>query len=434
MAIPTLSWQDHLRFLGFSFLRWVLGLAVPNRWSLALFARVGVGRRLSGFSAGLSSRYGSSHVWADFPRKRILIVLCPVAIEHVLASTRNTADPAIKTASISKFAPNSLVVSTHPQWDARRPFNEWVLGFGHRPPSLLRHEEAFASIVNDAVAQLLPVGERLRWSDFESLAQRVSQQVLFGAGACVPEMAARMSGMVAAGNFFVARTRERERFDRELRSRLTACAPESLAADAASCVAATGREPAIDVPAQFTFWFFVLRDALELHVARTLLLIASRRSVLRKAKNEAQGAGTPCLRSLPWLEACLRESLRLWTPVPLLVRRATESFELPGGVILNTNDWIFIDAASYHRDPRFFPKMADRFSPVRAAGASFPNVYYFSGGHQACAGQHLALPLITNTVAALLRRFENLSLVRPQIDPCNVPHLIDHYSLQFKVT
>jgi cytochrome P450 len=197
---------------------------------------------------------------------------------------------------------------------------------------------------------------------------------------------------------------------------------ESLIADASRCStggAGSAVAQDINVPAQAAFWFFVIQDALELHVARTLALISSNQAIRERALDDARSPGKS------YLESCLRESLRLWTPVPLLLRR-----QLTGGAGPASGDVLLIDAAGYHRSRLF--KDPDRFDPD-GPNPACADAIYFSHGGRACAGQHLAVPLIVHTLAALLRRF-NFELVEPGIDIDDVPPLFNHFAVNFSVT
>jgi cytochrome P450 len=136
--------------------------------------------------------------------------------------------------------------------------------------------------------------------------------------------------------------------------------------------------------------------------------------------------------SLDYLGACVREQLRLWTPVPVLLRRATASFSLHGAVPLQLGQQIYMYPGFYHRDPSVFGHIADQFSP-ESVSPRLPPVYYFSDGRQECAGKDLAIFLIKATLASLLARFR-FELIGPRVDLGRIPYLYDHFHVKVSAT
>jgi cytochrome P450 family 6 len=184
------------------------------------------------------------------------------------------------------------------------------------------------------------------------------------------------------------------------------------------------------VPPQIGFWFFVLKDALELHVARTLALIAAHPEVQTRVREEIRDAGAltaQAIDGLRYLEACITEQLRLWTPVPILLRRAVTAFSLRGEIPIEAGRKILIHAGFYHRDPGIFEGRANRFSPDVARSGSAA-VYFFSAHRQSCAGRTLVTFVLKATLASLLRRFR-FELSGPAIEPDRIPYLYDHFSV-----
>jgi hypothetical protein len=184
------------------------------------------------------------------------------------------------------------------------------------------------------------------------------------------------------------------------------------------------------VPTQVGFWFFVLKDALELHVARTLALIATHPEVQSRVRSEIRDAGTLDARAtdgLEYLGACIVETLRLWTPVPILLRRATAPFTLRDGIRVERDEQLLINAGHYHRDPRVFGDRADRFAPDAALADATP-VYVFSAHRQACAGKSLVMFLLKATLASLLGRCR-FEIASGGFDRARIPYLYDHFSV-----
>jgi unspecific monooxygenase len=141
---------------------------------------------------------------------------------------------------------------------------------------------------------------------------------------------------------------------------------------------------------------------------------------------------------LSWLEACIKEQLRLWTPVPILLRVAEKDFKL-GDTEIRIGQQLLIHAGFYHRDPEVFGAAADRFNPEarladRASSGSVTNsdppLYVFSRHRQSCAGQFLIIFLLKAILATLLRH-ATLALPGHRIDMDPVPAALDQFALRF---
>jgi len=434
MGVDRLSWWDTLRLQVYvSVPGFLLGLVTANRFFLPLFAKRDAARATLRFLTELRGRYHCDHLWAWFPIRRTLLVLDPQTIDDVLASGDNAADPFLKKRALSRFVPDALVISSGTQWRERRDFNEAVLDTG----TLHRHHDAFVAIVTREGARASGDGPRdWRWPDFQSLAQRIAHQVILGTGNVRPQMTAQMAQMARRSNVLLRDTPSFAAFYdaigrclRDDKPASTACLMHDSAA-----LAASGRVgSATPVPAQIGFWFFVLKDALELHVARTLALIAAHPEVQARVRGEIRGAGTldaQGIEELHYLGACITETLRLWTPVPILLRRATGSFALRDDICVENGEQLLIYAGHYHRDPRVFGARADRFSPDEAVADKTP-LYVFSAHRQACAGQSLVMLMLKATLASLLGRCR-FELAGQHIDAARIPCLYDHFSVALR--
>lgn len=421
------------------------GVVVPSRPFVALLARWDVAGAAARFIAMLRDKYGCEHLWVRFPLQRTLLVLDPASIDEILGADTNTADPALKRRALSRLVPEALVISRGDAWWDRRGFNERVLAFGLPHP----HRDVFNGIVaREAAALAATPGGTLRWADFEAFAQRVSQQVVFGPGALEPALAVHLARLAGRANLVVLPPPAHDfaafyaRIDAHLepqRAALAASGAESappagcLMHDSAKELVSGAATAATRVDRQIGFWLYVLADALALHVARTLVLIAAHQDAQHRLHDEIRRS--PALAAadidgLRFLEACLLEQMRLWTAVPLLLRRADRPFALRGEIPIVAEDQLLIPAGFHHRDPARFGARADRFAPEALAGAS-PPLYVFSDRRQSCAGQSLARFLLKGALAALLAR-HRFELVAPAIDPGRIPHAYDHFGIALR--
>jgi len=127
------------------------------------------------------------------------------------------------------------------------------------------------------------------------------------------------------------------------------------------------------------------------------------------------------LPRLKFLEAAVRESMRLYPPSAFLFgREAIEDVEL-GGHTLRRGSWIFISPYLVHRDPANFPD-PERFDPDRFSTRRFeeipPYAYIpFGGGPRICIGNSMATMQIVLLAATILQKFQlSLEQARPERD------------------
>ncbi len=435
IEVRRLSCWDTLRVqLLVSMPAMLLGLVTGNRFFLRWFSRHGAGRPTMRLLSELRQRYACDHFWLWFPMRRTLLVLAQPTMDVVLRSDATAADPWLKKRALSRFVPDALVISSGDAWRDRRHFNQQVLDLGHPP----RHRDAFMQIVGGEVTACSRHDQELGWAEFQRLGERISQQVILGPGRIDPDAAAQLARLVRCSNFLAQDTVSfcdfYAQIDFHLAERNRPGARDCLMGDSGAMLELRGATGATQVPFQIGFWLFVLKDALELHVARTLALIAAHPCVAARVRSEIQAAGTltaGAIDGLAYLEACIREQLRLWTPVPLLLRRAVRSFSLREQIPIEATQQILMHVGFYHRDERVFGASANRFSPDMALGSAFPATYFFSGGRQSCAGRSLALFVLKATLASLLSRL-NFELIGPAIDPEFIPYLYDHFSVRLR--
>jgi cytochrome P450 len=432
----TASLWDNLRLQLFVTLPGALwGLVAPNRLGVWLLCRLNSGRATYRFLSALRRKYGCEHLWVWFPLGRTLLVLDPDSADAVLRSEDNAADPLLKKRALSGLVPDALVISSGREWAERRRFNEALLdsGKGHR------HREAFAEIVFREVERLVASQSgRLLWSDFQALGERIAHQVILGPGAVEPQSTADLAAMTRRSNWLVLPRLRRafSAFYGRVERHLSEPPPAACLMHDSARELREGRTTASTrVPAQIGFWFFVLKDALELHVARTLALIAAHQDVQLRARQEARGAAAMnagTVENCRYLEACIEEQLRLWTPVPILLRRATSAFALRDAIPIREGDQLLFHAGFHHRDARLFGEAADRFLPGAKAGAA-PAVFFFSRHRQSCAGEALARFLLKAVLAALLARCR-FELDAPAIAPERIDALYDHFRIELRMT
>ncbi|PYH42956.1 cytochrome P450, partial [Aspergillus saccharolyticus JOP 1030-1] len=123
------------------------------------------------------------------------------------------------------------------------------------------------------------------------------------------------------------------------------------------------------------------------------------------------------LSRLPYLNACIHESLRLQSPVNDVGARISTGIEVDG-VYVPRGAKVFVDKYSIHRSANYFQD-PDQWDPERwttpTAGSDLGAFSAFSVGTHACPGKMMGLRVLRLTVAKLLMRYD-LELANPEFD------------------
>lgn len=117
------------------------------------------------------------------------------------------------------------------------------------------------------------------------------------------------------------------------------------------------------------------------------------------------------LPRLPYLEACLKETLRLHPPGPLLLpHRAVETCEVMGFTIPKDSE-ILVNMWAIARDPKIWDDplsfKPERFLSSRLdyMGTDF-EYFPFGSGRRFCPGQPLASRVVPVIIASLIHNFD----------------------------
>ncbi|RWR76608.1 cytochrome P450 709B2-like protein isoform X2 [Cinnamomum micranthum f. kanehirae] len=148
----------------------------------------------------------------------------------------------------------------------------------------------------------------------------------------------------------------------------------------------------------------------------TMFLLSINKEWQEKVREEVLrecGMGIPDadkLSKLKLVNMVLLEALRLYTPVIVLVRKATKEMKL-GNLTIPKNTQISIPLAIIHRNKKYWGEDANEFNPMRFAegvkkAAKHPNALVaFSIGPRACIGQNFAIMEGKTVMALILQRF-----------------------------
>ncbi|XP_046637353.1 cytochrome P450 4V2-like [Daphnia pulicaria] len=128
------------------------------------------------------------------------------------------------------------------------------------------------------------------------------------------------------------------------------------------------------------------------------------------------------LTRLKYLECCIKETLRLYPPFPVICRYLTEEVQI-GYYILPKDLTVMINIYGTHRNPEFFPD-PDSFKPERFLPENsvdrHPYVFIpFSAGVRNCIAPKYAMMEMKVALANILRRLK-FSLSDP-LGPLQTP-------------
>jgi cytochrome P450 len=183
-----------------------------------------------------------------------------------------------------------------------------------------------------------------------------------------------------------------------------------------------------DLIAHSTTLYGVSFETTACALAWTLFLIAQHPECAARLHDEVckQMVDWPptgdALDSMTYLDAVIRESMRLMPPVPVTFRRVTRPLEF-AGMQLEPGDKVGLSHFLTHRDPAAFPN-PKRFDPSRWFGDR-PDPYQympFSAGSRLCLGAIFAMTEMKLVVARIMQRYRLTVVPGTTIDP--VVHLV----------
>ncbi|KAF9265908.1 cytochrome P450 [Marasmius fiardii PR-910] len=182
-----------------------------------------------------------------------------------------------------------------------------------------------------------------------------------------------------------------------------------------------------DVVAQVPTFLIAGHETSSTATTWTLFALTQLPDIQRKLREELLGVSTDTptmdeLNSLPYLDAVVRETLRLHAPVPTTTRMAVRDTVLPLNEPVDGKDYveirkgqtIFISILALNRSRKLWGEDAAEFKPERwlngSIDTSLPGVWgnmmTFLGGARSCIGYRFALVEIKALLFTLVRAFE----------------------------
>ncbi|BFZ56469.1 hypothetical protein PYCC9005_003515 [Savitreella phatthalungensis] len=141
---------------------------------------------------------------------------------------------------------------------------------------------------------------------------------------------------------------------------------------------------------------------------------------MRKAQEEVDAIGwitQDSLTKMPYIDAILKEALRLQPTAPMFAVSSDEDVELPSGHLIQAGQPVFINLHGLHSDPAAWGPDPLAFRPERMLDGGFENALPnswkpFGNGIRACIGRAFALQEAMLAIATIVQNFD-LELVDP---------------------
>ncbi|XP_017066112.1 probable cytochrome P450 4p2 [Drosophila eugracilis] len=126
------------------------------------------------------------------------------------------------------------------------------------------------------------------------------------------------------------------------------------------------------------------------------------------------------LNKLSHLNNFLKETLRLYPPIPIMGRQTIQETELDNGLILPKRSQVNIHVFDIHRNPKYWDSpeefRPERFLPENCQKRHPYAFIPFSAGQRNCIGQKYAMQQMKTLIVVILKHFKIL----PDIDPQSI--------------
>ena len=389
----------------------------------------------------LQESHGPGPVRLELPGRTFAVVVDSDDARRVLDDTPEPFAPATreKQAALGPFEPHGVLVSHPDDRPDRRRFNEAVLDSESALHELAR---PLQTVMVDETCRLVDSARtvgRLDWDGFVEAWYRMVRRMVLGDAArddhAVTDL---LADLRASGNWSIlrrGRRRTRHRFLRQLQGHLDRGETGSLA----QLVDRVPSDQHTAATQQVPQWLFAY-DAAAWTCMRTLALLTHDRERMTRVVEEVAGLDLREPHHLPFLRACVLDTLRLFPTTPAILRDTTSTTRWSSGT-LPAGTGMLVFAPFFHRDDRIH-EQADRFAPeawlddsrsggvrtVDEAGPFLP----FSAGPAICPGRHLVLLTVSTVLGTLLQESSPHPVSRP-LDTGALPSALSPFSQQFSI-
>jgi cytochrome P450 len=354
-----------------------------------------------------SARGEGADLSVGFGRWRAMLVNDPGLSAAVLAPPPRedavTASP-LRTRPVGFLAPKALTISHDADWERRRPLNERVLDTGR--PHERRRE--YLDALHAAFAAPVRSPEGIR----EAMG-RLMLSVVLGPGASeeLPAQVRELMGVVTSapkrlllGRLYAGK---RARLYAGIRRQWDVAPERTLVGRFRALGAPLGEDEALQ---QIPHWMFTFVLSGTTLLTRSLAMIGSRPETLGRVRAEIEAAGSledpASIDRLPFLDACIRETGRLFAPVTFTIHATPHGADLdgrhvPGGTQIV--QYFPLMQRNTARDPSADDWVPERWlTPGSGARALYPNL--FLSGARECPGRDLITFVCTSAIAIQVGR------------------------------
>jgi cytochrome P450 len=377
----------------------------------------------------LRSRYGGRPVLLRTPVRQVQVPTAQQDVGRVLAGTPDPFTPATleKKAALGHFQPHGVLISKGADRTKRRAFNEAVL-----EPTRPLHDLAagFVTVLHEETDRMLTEARRSGELDWDCYAQHfwtAIRRIVFGDLAREDHELTDLLGALRLNANWAYLHRKRRKAREQFLDGVERYVDDAWPGSLAGVVAETPAAQGVDRSGQVPHWLFAF-DAVAMVTFRALALLATHPAQAALARAELDGLDLTEPQQLPYLRACVLESVRLWATTPALLRETTrDTVWSPRG----TTEFIY--TPFFHRDPDT-GSYADSFRPdiwLDGTASGNPALVPFSAGPAQCPGRGIVLH-VASTVLALLFGEHDFRLVGKDLSNARrLPATVDNFSLRF---
>jgi len=414
------------------------GVIHRRRFVMSLAERFDFDGRAVRRMQALRRRYGSGPLLMQTPPGRTqALILSPDHVRRVLDGTPEpfAVDSWEKKSALSHFQPRGVLISHGAEREDRRRFNAEVLEERRPVHSLARR---VFQVIDEEAGRLLLLAWPRGWFDWDEFAQawfRMVRRVVLGDAARDDHaLADAIVRLRSAGNWAFLhpkRTALLRWFHGRLTEYLARPQPGTLC-DVISHTASTESTAPTD---QMAHWLFAL-DPTGMTTYRTMALLATHPDQARRAHDEINARAETGSFELPFLRACVLESLRLWPTTPVILRETTEETSWESG-LMPAGVSVVIFAPYFQRDDERL-SFAHDFVPDLWLGGDLEDklpLVPFSAGPAICPGRQLMLLLSTGMLASVMQGHRLALGESWRLQPDRpMPGSLDHYSMTFRIS